>query len=103
MAEALADPELWEDLIRSSLDKPPFIIVLLSVGTNIDPRQVGALVHLSTCPPFHLSTCPPVHLSLLHQRKCGKVVAMHLKLAHPDLAPNVLPVACPCPPTTPYT
>jgi len=35
------DPELWEDLIRCSLDKPPFIIVLLnSVGTHIDPRQL---------------------------------------------------------------
>ena len=35
------DPELWEDLIRCSLDKPPFIIVLLNnVGTHIDPRQL---------------------------------------------------------------
>merc|ERR1719153_945971 len=33
------DSELWEDLIRYSLDKPPFIIVLLNnVGTHIDPR-----------------------------------------------------------------
>ena len=35
------DQELWEDLIRCSLDKPPFIIVLLNnVGTHIDPRQL---------------------------------------------------------------
>jgi hypothetical protein len=33
------DEELWGDLIRCSLDKPPFIIVLLNnVGTHIDPR-----------------------------------------------------------------
>jgi len=33
------DSELWDDLIRYSLDKPPFIIVLLNnVGTHIDPR-----------------------------------------------------------------
>ena len=35
------DQELWEDLIRCSLDKPPFIIVLLNnVGTHSDPRQL---------------------------------------------------------------
>ena len=35
------DPELWDDLIRYSLDKPPFIIVLLNnVGTHIDPRNL---------------------------------------------------------------
>ena len=35
------DQELWEDLIRCSLDKPTFLIVLLNnVGTHIDPRQL---------------------------------------------------------------
>eukprot|EP00092_Neocalanus_flemingeri_P033946 GFUD01036912.1.p1 GENE.GFUD01036912.1~~GFUD01036912.1.p1 ORF type:complete len:874 (+),score=241.55 GFUD01036912.1:57-2678(+) len=35
------DSELWDDLIRYSLDKPPFIIVLLNnVGTHIDPRML---------------------------------------------------------------
>ena len=35
------DPDLWDDLIKYSLDKPPFIKVLLNnVGTHIDPRQL---------------------------------------------------------------
>ena len=35
------DAELWDDLIKYSLDKPPFIIVLLNnVGTHIDPRKL---------------------------------------------------------------
>ena len=35
------DGELWDDLIRYSLDKPPFIIVLLNnIGTHIDPRKL---------------------------------------------------------------
>ena len=35
------DAELWDDLIKYSIDKPPFISVLLNnVGTHIDPRKL---------------------------------------------------------------
>jgi len=35
------DSDLWDDLIDFSLDKPPFLIVLLNnVGTHIDPRKL---------------------------------------------------------------
>merc|ERR1719370_1928982 len=42
------DPELWEDLIRCSLDKPPFIIVLLR---NVRGASRGLLVSSeASCP-----------------------------------------------------